>query len=97
MLMSWAAFFKMMNFFTTVELNKDTFFEYVGVIFIFSNLESVQFAIAHELMHKPGRFYRILATLHMSKLYYMHWTTSHLYYHHANICTNNDPSTGIKG
>jgi hypothetical protein len=93
MIMSWASFFKMMSFFTTVELNNDTFFEYIGIIFIFTNLYSTQFAIAHELIHKPGKFYRILATIHMSKLYYMHWPTSHLDYHHAYIGTDNDPST----
>jgi len=27
----------------------------------------------------------------------MHWATSHLSYHHPNICTDNDPSTPKKG
>jgi len=55
---------------------------YLGVIFISSNLSSAQFAVAHEVMHKPGIFYKILGTAHMSKLYYMHFTFHHLYRHH---------------
>jgi hypothetical protein len=64
---------------------------------VFTNLYSTQFVIAHEFIHKPGKFYKVLAILHMSKLYYMHWATSHLSYHHPNICTDNDPSTPKKG
>jgi alkane 1-monooxygenase len=48
-------------------------------------------------MHKPGRFYRILGTLHMSKLYYMHFTYHHLYRHHVEVATPSDPSSSKKG
>ena len=68
-----------------------------GIIFITSNLAASQFAVAHEVMHKPGKFYRILATLHMTKLYYPHFTYHHLYRHHRDVATPKDPSTSRKG
>ena len=48
-------------------------------------------------MHKPHRFYRILGTLHMLKLYYTHFTYHHLNRHHHDVATKEDPSTSLKG
>lgn len=48
-------------------------------------------------MHKPGKFYRVLGTLHMLNLYYMHFTYHHLYRHHHEVATPKDPSTAKKG
>ena len=48
-------------------------------------------------MHKPGKFYRIIGTLHMLKMYYMHFTYHHLYRHHYEVATPSDPSTSKKG
>lgn len=48
-------------------------------------------------MHKPGKFYRFIGTLHMLKLYYMHFTYHHLYKHHHEVATPNDPSTALQG
>ena len=96
-ILDWAIFFRtciMMQYFT---LSWSTLFHIVGIIFITINLNAAQFAVAHEIMHKPGKFYRILATLHMSKCYYMHFTYHHLYGHHMNVATPSDPSTALKG
>jgi alkane 1-monooxygenase len=57
----------------------------------------VQFAVAHEVMHKPGKFYRLLATLHMTNLYYPHFTYHHLHRHHHEVATPSDPATAQKG
>lgn len=70
--------------------------ELMATIFLTSNLCSSQFAVAHEIMHKPGKFYKYLGTLHMLKLYYMHFTYHHLYNHHAKVATPEDPSSSIK-
>ena len=68
-----------------------------GVTVIVSNLYASQFAVAHEVMHKPSLFYRVLATLHMAKLFYPHFTYHHLYGHHQMVATPEDPSTSLKG
>lgn len=81
----------------TYEITWRTIFVQMGFIFIASNLYSVQFAIAHEIMHKPGRFYRILGTLHMTNLYYTHFTYHHLYIHHKLVSTPLDHASATKG
>lgn len=65
--------------------------------FIGINIFAAQFAVTHELMHKPNKFYRVLATLHMVKLNYAHFTYHHLYKHHHDVATLSDPSTSRKG
>lgn len=97
MIFDWAVFFKMMTMMQSFTLDWSNLCQLFAIIFITSNLCSVQFAVAHEVMHKPDKFYRILATLHMSKLYYMHFTYHHLYRHHYQVATPNDPSTSLKG
>lgn len=62
-----------------------------------SNLYAAQFSVTHELMHKPGKFYKILATAHMVKFYYMHFTYHHLERHHYEVATPSDPSSSVKG
>jgi len=97
MILDWAAFLKTCITMQTFELTWGTLLHLIGIIFITSNLAASQFAVAHEVMHKPGRFYRVLATLHMSKLYYTHFTFHHLYKHHRDVATPKDPSTSLKG
>lgn len=48
-------------------------------------------------MHKPGVFYKFLATVHMVKLYYPHFTYHHINRHHFQVATPSDPSTAKKG
>ena len=66
------------------------------MIFIFSNLNAVQFAVAHELFHKPG-FNRWLGTIHMSKNLYMHFTYEHIFGHHRKVATPDDPASSLQG
>lgn len=97
MILDWAAFFKTLNYFKTYTFNIFTVGPLVATIFTFMNLNAAQFAIAHEIMHKPGKFYRCLATAHMFKLGYMHFTHHHLYNHHFKVATPEDPSSAQKG
>lgn len=58
----------------------------LGFVFINSNLNSAQFAVAHELMHKPG-FKRWLGTIHMIKTLNIHFTYEHVFGHHRKVAT----------
>ena len=93
----WALFFKAMHTFSTVELNLVSLFQLSGFIFIFSNLNAVQFAVAHEIFHKNGPFDKYLGTFHMIKNLYMHFTYEHLYGHHRRVATPEDPASAEKG
>ena len=66
-------------------------------MYILSNLYSVQFVVAHELIHKNNAFNRILGTCYMISLYYMHFTPHHLNTHHKWVATPIDPNTPRKG
>lgn len=68
-----------------------------ALFFIFSNLNAVQFAVAHEIFHKPGLFNKILGTVHMSKNLYMHFTYEHLFGHHRRVATPEDPASSRQG
>jgi alkane 1-monooxygenase len=66
------------------------------MVFIVSNFYASQFSVSHELMHKPGKFFKVLGTLHMVKHYYMHFTYHHLFRHHYEVATPSDPSSAKK-
>ena len=83
--------------FSAIELNMENITFIIGFGFIASNYYTAQFTISHELMHKPGSYYRIIGTLHLIKFYYMHFTYHHLYRHHVWVGTPKDPSTAKKG
>lgn len=69
----------------------------VGFAFIAGNYYTAQFVVAHELMHKPGKYYKFFGTLHTIKFFYMHFTYHHLHRHHVWVATPLDPSTSKKG
>jgi len=48
-------------------------------------------------MHKPNKFYKYLATAHLIKGYYMHFTYHHLHKHHHDVATPNDVASANKG
>ena len=48
-------------------------------------------------MHKQGIFSKILATAHMSKNLYMHFTYEHIYGHHRRVATPEDPASASQG
>lgn len=97
MILSWATNIRSMSRLGAMEITYSNILNLMAIIYIASNMLSVQFAVAHEVMHKPSRFYRILATLHMINLYYPHFTYHHLYRHHYEVATPLDPSTSKKG
>lgn len=93
----WLLFFKGMKYFTEFQFTISSTYNMVALLFIFSNLNAVQFAVAHEIFHKQGFFYRFLGTIHMSKNLYMHFTYEHLFGHHRKVATPEDPATSFYG
>ena len=89
----WGLFFIAMDFYSTCELNIRNFLPLLGSIIIYSNVNSAQFAIAHELMHKSGWrrilgiFIIDLGTLHQIKTLNMHFTYEHVFGHHRRVST----------
>jgi alkane 1-monooxygenase len=93
----WVLFFKILSIFAAFEWSFWGFYHMVALIFIFSNFNAVQFAVAHEIFHKPGLFNKVVGTLHMSKNLYMHFTYEHLFGHHRRVATPEDPATSLQG
>lgn len=87
----------MLAYFSTFEWTLWGTFNLVALFYIFSNLNSLGFMIAHEIFHKPGSFNRILGTVHMSKNLYMHFTYEHIFGHHRNVATPLDPASAHQG
>ena len=97
MVLDWALFFKTMRYFATFELSLYSGFNLIALLFAFSNLNAVHFAVAHEIFHKPNKLDRIVGTLHMSKNLYMHFTYEHVFGHHRRVATPEDPASARKG
>ncbi len=53
--------------------------------------------IAHELMHRRGRFERALAEVLMTSVTYSHFCVEHVLGHHKNVATPEDPATSRFG
>ena len=52
---------------------------------------------AHELIHQKPRFERRLGELLMCSTLYGHWCIEHVYGHHINVSTPEDPATAREG
>ncbi len=53
--------------------------------------------VAHELIHRRGKFERALAEVLMVSVTYGHWNIEHVLGHHKNVATPNDPATSRLG
>jgi alkane 1-monooxygenase len=53
--------------------------------------------IAHELMHRRGRFDRALAEILMTSVTYAHFCVEHIHGHHRFVATRRDPATSRLG
>jgi alkane 1-monooxygenase len=86
-ILDWVLFFKTMEVYANYEFTPFSILNIMGLVYIFSNLQSAQFAIAHEIFHKQSFLDRFFGTVHMSKLLYMHFTYEHLWGHHKRVAT----------
>ncbi len=53
--------------------------------------------VAHELMHRPGKFEQRLSELLMASTSYTHFCIEHVQGHHKNVGTPKDPATSRLG
>jgi alkane 1-monooxygenase len=53
--------------------------------------------VAHELVHRSGKFERALAEVLMMQVSYTHFCIEHVLGHHANVATPRDPATARAG
>lgn len=85
-IVDWSVFFYSLNYFSSRDFTLATSFKLLGLVFLIFNLNSAQFAVAHEIMHKPG-WRRALGTVHMLKTLNMHFTYEHIFGHHRKVAT----------
>lgn len=52
---------------------------------------------AHELTHQQNKFERTLSEVLMCSTLYGHWCTEHVFGHHLNVATPEDPATARDG
>ncbi len=52
---------------------------------------------AHELVHRPSRFERVLGEILLATVSYTHFAVEHVYGHHKNVGTPHDPATARRG
>ena len=52
---------------------------------------------AHELAHQQNKFERSLSEVLMCSTFYGHWCLEHVYGHHINVATPEDPATARAG
>lgn len=95
--LSWVIHIKFLFVFSYLDFSFGDIIPLLCIIFIGANHYSVQLKIAHELMHRPDQFYRMLATAHISNLFYTHYPYHHLSRHHQSVATPLDPSYAPKG
>lgn len=57
----------------------------------------VSIVFAHELMHRPGKFERALSEILLTLVSYTHFCIEHVWGHHFNVATKNDPATARYG
>lgn len=53
--------------------------------------------VAHELIHRPGRFHRALGEALMTVVLYAHWCVEHVVGHHRRVGTPEDAATARRG
>lgn len=53
--------------------------------------------VSHELMHRAGRFERVLGDVLLASVLYMHFRIEHVRGHHRNVATPEDPATARYG
>jgi alkane 1-monooxygenase len=53
--------------------------------------------VAHELIHRPQRFWQSLGRLMLASVFYEHFFTEHIRGHHVRVGTDEDPATARFG
>lgn len=75
-----------------------TTFELVGLILSTGVVTGgIGITAAHELVHRTRAFEQALAEVLMTSVTYTHFCVEHVYGHHKNVATPNDPATSRLG
>jgi len=73
-------------------------YEYIGIITSIGILAgSIGINVAHELIHKPSWWEKLLGRALLASVCYGHWADEHLYGHHKLVSTPFDPATSRFG
>jgi alkane 1-monooxygenase len=87
----WVLFGWTVHYLNTEDLN---ILQKLGISLLIITVQASSINISHELNHKLNIFEQTLATINLSKHYYLHYTIEHNYGHHKWVATYDDPSTG---
>ena len=68
-----------------------------AIVVVGGNTGYSAIVVAHELIHRPGRWHQQLGRLLMCTALYEHFYTEHLRGHHARVATPEDPATARYG
>lgn len=71
-------------------------YELVGIILSVGFCSGIGFTAAHELIHRRERWERGLGMMLLASTMYMHYRVEHVFGHHKNVATLNDPATARK-
>ena len=66
-------FFKVMRYFSEFKFTFWNCYNLPAFFFIVSNINALQFGIAHEIFHKSGLFNQVVAVIQLSKNLYIHF------------------------
>lgn len=69
----------------------------VAVFLVGTNSGYSGITVAHELVHRPARRFRLMGRLLLAGVLYEHFYTEHLRGHHARVGTDEDPATARFG
>jgi alkane 1-monooxygenase len=93
LLLDWYIFFQVLRYLSSYDWETEGIYKWVGILIAMANANATQFTVSHEIYHKGGDFNRIIGTLHMTKNLYTHFSYEHLYGHHRNVSTPEDPAS----
>lgn len=78
-------------------IDRMSFIEIVGMILSSGTIiGSVGITVAHELVHRNSSNIKLIGQILTMSMFYGHFYFSHVFGHHANLCTENDPNTARK-
>lgn len=92
--MEWVVLFWSFSYVTRYDIS---LIQYVFFLLALSHASAIGFLFSHELFHKKDTIGKVVGTMDMLKNLYMHFYSEHLYGHHKNVSTPNDPATAKFG
>ncbi len=80
-----------------IRIQMASLIEFVGITLSVGAIGGVLgINMAHELIHRKNDFLKIIGYLNLIALNFSHWGIEHVYGHHKNVATYEDPATARK-